>query len=322
LIPEGLPPPPFEPYFRHGHLATIAGNFWKRNLDLVRFPAAERVFQTEAEVRVMAKHHRPDSTAASARVVILHGLEGSHESGYCQSLAQACLLRGWEVYRLNMRGCGGTEALSKTLYHAGLTSDLRSILSILAPPVFLAGFSLGGNVVLKLAGELGCNLIGKVAGVAAVSTPLDLAECCRSLRHWSNRVYESRFVDGLKARYRRRHAQHPSHYSLDGLDAIRTVIDFDDRITAPYFGFGNAARYYATQSAQEFLGGIAVPGLLIHAQDDPMIPFAVYERARVEANPKLRLITPAHGGHVGFISRRTPRFWVDEVIPPFFDTLV
>ena len=115
----------FRPFFKNAHLATIAGNFWKRNLDLTRFPGRPSIWDTEPGVQVMAMSHEPGGTAIG-ELFILHGLEGSHDSGYCQSLAQTALARGFRVHRLNMRGCGGTEGLSKTLYHAGLTQDLSS----------------------------------------------------------------------------------------------------------------------------------------------------------------------------------------------------
>lgn len=311
----------FQPFFKNPHLSTIAGNFWRRNLQAERYPAQPTLFATEPGVQVMAMSHEPQSEPLG-ELFILHGLEGSHDSGYCQSLAQAALERGFRVHRLNMRGCGGTEGLSKTLYHAGLTIDLRMILEQRRAagfgPFFVAGFSLGGNVALKLAGELGERGPEYLAGVASVSTPIDLHACCIELRKGKNRLYEERFVASLKARYRRRAAEHPDIYSLDGLDAIRTVIGFDDQITARYFGFGSAERYYALQSSQQFLEQIRVPTLMIQSKDDPMIPFGVYERANPESNPHIRLRATAHGGHVGFIARHHPRFWVDQPIVEFF----
>lgn len=265
----------------------------------------------------MAMTHEP--AEPRAELICLHGLEGSHDSGYLQSLAQAALGEGFRIHRLNMRGCGGTEGLSKSLYHAGLTADLHHILRQLDGrlPVFLAGFSLGGNVMLKLAGELGAAT--GLAGIAAVSVPLDLHACCLKMMRPENRLYEARFVLSLKRRFARRAAEHPELYDVRHLEGIRTVIEFDDRITAPYFGFGNAVNYYATQSSQNFLDAIRVPTLVIQAEDDPLIPFEVYRRhAAFRTNPALRLMAVPHGGHVGFIARRQPRFWVDRQILAFF----
>ena len=307
--------PAFDPFFRNAHLATIAANFWKRNLT---FPSSPTVFETEHDVKVMAMTSQPAGPPIGT-LVALHGLEGSHNSGYLQSLAQAALTAGLAVHRLNMRGCGGTEALSRTLYHAGLTADLRAILPRLQPPVFLAGFSLGGNVVLKLLGELGDEARGLVTAAAACSVPIDLEACCRQMMKPENRIYERRFVRSLKGRYLRRAAEYPDVYKTAGLDQIRTVMEFDDSITAPYFGFGDAERYYATQSSQHVLERIAVPVLMIQAQDDPLIPYPVYERqSAFQRNPYLRLVATQHGGHVGFIARRPPRFWLDGAMTGFF----
>ena len=315
-------PPPFDPLFRNAHLATIAANFWQR--PALALPEQPTYFRTEPDVQVMALTQTP--AKPRGELVLLHGLEGSHESGYARSLAHVALAQGYRTHRLNMRGCGGTEGLSQTLYHAGLTSDVRFILEQFRRegrgPVFLAGFSLGGNVVLKLLGELGETEL--VAGAAAISTPLDLEACCRRMMEPQNWLYGNRFVTRLKDRYRERHRLNPEHYRphadrLQALDQVRSVYDFDDHITAPYFGFGTASRYYATQSSGAFLAGIRVPTLVVQAQDDPLIPFSVYRA--YEWRTPLQLLAPEHGGHVGFLARRNPRFWVDEAITAFFGPL-
>lgn len=307
----------FEPLFKQGDLATIAANFWPRNLDEARYPGLRELHRTEERVQVMAVRHEP-AGPVRGELIVLHGLEGSHESGYMKSMAQAALERGLRVHRLNTRTCGGTEGLAPTLYHAGLTSDLKWIVGKLREegrgPVFLAGYSLGGNVVLKLAGELGERApeLG-IAGVVSVSTPLDLMACCLRMQEKRNFVYSSKFIDRLKARYRRRAAEFPEVFPLEGLDEVKSVLEFDDRFTSKAFGFGNAERYYATQSSQNFLEGIAVPGLLIHAADDPLIPVWVYEKANPEKNRNLRLLMTRHGGHVGFLARGGKRFWAEEI---------
>ena len=316
--------PTFEPLFRNAHLATIAANFWQRpRLDTPQLPT---YFQTESDVQVMAITQSP--AEIKGELIMLHGLEGSHQSGYMRSLAHAALGQGYRTHRLNMRGCGGTEQLSQTLYHAGLTSDLHFILKQFERerrgPVFLAGFSLGGNVILKLLGELGETKL--IAGAAAVSTPIDLEACCRRMMEPQNWLYGNRFVSRLKQRYQERHRLNPEHYRphqdrLALLSEIRTVMDFDDRITAPYFGFGTAVRYYASQSSGSFLAGIRVPTLVVQAQDDPLIPFAVYQQHPWAQYPQLQLLAPPHGGHVGFLAKENPRFWVDQAITTFFRSL-
>lgn len=307
---------PFDPLFKNGDLTTIAANFWPRNLDEAIYPGVRDLHQTEPTVRVLAIRHDP-ALPVRGELIVLHGLEGSHDSGYMRSMAAAGLSRGLRVHRLNMRTCGGTEGLAPTLYHAGLTCDLLSIVRKLKSqgrgPIFLMGYSLGGNVVLKLAGELGEGAReAGLHGVVSVSTPLDLMACCLRMQEKRNFLYSGKFIDKLKARYRRRAAEFPDLFPLDGLESVGSVLEFDDKFTSKAFGFGNAAKYYETQSSQGFLHRIAVPGLLIHSADDPLIPPWVYEKAAPERNPHLKLELTRHGGHVGFLARSGPRFWAEE----------
>lgn len=262
--------------------------------------------------------HRPQA-APKAHIVMVHGLEGSSDAGYKRSMAQHALDADYAVHRFNMRSCGGTEHLSLSNYHSGQTSDLLFYLRLLRSesdiiPIFLVGFSLGGNVVLKLTGELGEAARDLIAGTCAVSTPIDLAACVRRLRHPSNFIYEQRFVRSLKARIRKRAKQAPDQYSLEGLERIRTVYEFDDAYTAKLFGFGTADNYYATQASINFLDAIRVRTLVIQAKDDPLIPFEIYDHPAFRTNPCLTLLTPEHGGHLGFLSRERPRFWLDPLV--------
>jgi len=249
----------------------------------------------------------------------VHGLEGSSESGYARSLAQAALEDGAAVHRFHMRSCGGTEAWSGAqLYHSGQTSDLEFVLRDVrrqsTAPVHLTGFSLGGNVVLKLAGELGERAAGLIDSVCAVSTPIDLAACAKRLRAPQNRFYAARFLARLRNRVRVKEKLSPGLFRTDLLESVRTIEEFDDTFTAPAFGFGTAARYYTSQSSNQFLDAIRVPALLIQAKDDPLIPFAIFDHPAFRSNPLLRLLAVEHGGHVGFLSRTRPRLWLDRVI--------
>lgn len=248
--------------------------------------------------------------------MLLHGLEGSSNAGYFKSFAQDALLRGFGIHRSNMRTCGGTETLSETMYHSGLTSDTRFILEQIhrtrPGPLFLLGFSLGGNVALKLAGELGVNNL--LTGVCAVSTPIDLAACVRTLDRPSNRIYARRFLKRLKERIRLKTRLSPHLYSDEDLDAVTGIWEFDDRYTGPLFGFGNAENYYRTQSSRNFLDAIRTPSLVIHAKDDPLVPVSTYQHHAFAENPYLKLLLLEHGGHLGFLSREKPRFWLDGVV--------
>lgn len=311
--------PDFQPIFRNPHLLTIAGNFWTRKIDNVRFPAVRKLHRIDARTTIVAYEHQPESPRA--QIVVVHGLEGSADAGYIASFSQQALTRGFGVHRVNLRTCGGTEELCETMYHSGLTGDTREILNQIRTetglPTFLIGFSLGGNMALKLAGEVGETDV--LSGVCAVSAPIDLAACVRTLDKRSNLLYARRFLDRLRARVQRKSRLSPHLYSREGLEEVKTIWEFDDRFTAPLFGFGTAANYYATQSAVNFLHAIRVPTLVIHAQDDPLVPFEVYRHEAFQSNPALTLVAPKRGGHLGFLSRSRPRFWLDGVALDWMD---
>jgi uncharacterized protein len=201
------------------------------------------------------------------------------------------------------------------MYHSGLTSDTREIAERIrarsGKPFFLVGFSLGGNVALKLAGELGHSDL--FSGLCAVSTPIDLAVCVRNMDRPGNFLYAHRFLNRLCGRVRRKSRLAPHLYTEIGLQDVKTIWEFDDRFTAPFFGFGTAANYYATQSAIRYLDAIRTPSLVIAAKDDPLVPFEVYNHPAFRTNPVLSLLAPQYGGHLGFLARTKPRFWVDNV---------
>lgn len=298
----------FQPLVRNPHLLTIAGHFWPRSLDTVRFPVSSQLFETEPGVKVLVKTQRPPAHHRG-RMVLVHGLESSADAGYMLSMAQAGLEAGYTVHRFQLRGCGDDQRLSSTMYHGGLTVDLLCFLRSLGEPAFLVGYSLGGNLALKLAGELGTGAAGLIAGVCAISTPIDLAACGRRLAERANWIYERRFVRKLA----RKLAASGLVPNAD-LSRRRSLWEFDDEFTARLWGFGTAGNYYATQSSNRFLGRISVPTLLVQAKDDPIIPFEVFHHPALSANPNLELVAPDHGGHLGFISRQPPWFWNDEVV--------
>jgi predicted alpha/beta-fold hydrolase len=303
---------PFQPLIANPHVLTIAGNFWSRKLDTLRFPVEAKLYETEPGIQVLVQSQRP-SGHVKGEIVLVHGLEGSGEAGYMRSLAQAGLESGFAVNRFHLRTCGGTEHLCRTLYHAGLTSDLLAILREYQKqgrtPVHLVGFSLGGNMVLKLAGELSHRAGDLIADVCAVSTPIDLAACAERMNEWDNRLYQERFLKRMRKRLIATGRSHRSE-----VRRLRSIFELDDRFTAPSFGFRSAGHYYSTQSSKDFLHAIRVPALVIQAKDDTFVPFRIFAHAAFSENPSLQLLTPDHGGHLGFISRRRPRFWVDQVV--------
>ena len=295
---------PYIPLFSNGDANTVVGRYWPVGLEA----GEERVFATEPGVRVTGRCHWRSRGAAVA--VLVHGLEGSCEANYVRSMARALLVAGFNVLRMNVRTCGGTEHLAPTLYHSGLTSDLRAIVEELRDhSLFLIGFSMGGNQALKLAGEWGERAPAHVRGVCAISAPIDLASCARRLTEPRNRIYELRFLSGLRARLQRKARLQPERFSLQPLARVRSIIDFDHYVTAPAFGFRDAWDYYEQSSALPGLAAVRIPSLLIQARDDPFIPFECF---RLPANPALRLLDPPHGGHVSFLSRGRPRFWAAQ----------
>ncbi len=290
---------------------------------MARFPAVRRDYAIDSKTTVVAFEHQPQPSARG-QVVFLHGLEGSADAGYIASFAQEALVRGFGVHRLNMRTCGNTETLSETMYHSGLTGDTQEIIQRIwkrgIGPVFLVGFSLGGNVALKLAGEF-CQT-NFLAGVVAVSTPLELVDCVREMDKPSNSLYARRFLDRLRGRIRRKSQLAPQFYNTKGLDEVKSIWEFDDRFTAPFFGFGTAENYYRTQSAARFLHLIRVPTLVIAAKDDPLVPFKIYDNPVFQTNFALELLTTEHGGHLGFLARSRPRFWVDGIALDWMEQLL
>ncbi len=294
---------------------------WTRPLDTARFPVTDTLFQPEPGVKVLVQSQQPRGPARG-EVVLVHGLEGSGDSGYMRSMAQTALDAGFAAHRFHMRTCGGTAHLCETLYHGGLTSDLLAWLCHLKEtrlreratvPVFLAGFSLGGNLVLKLAGELEDRARDLIAAVSSVSTPIDLEACSRHMGTARNRLYDLHFV-----RQMRRRTAATGRFSGEALRRARSIYEFDDKFTAPSFGFRSAEHYYSTQSAAGFLSRIRVPTLLIQSRDDTFIPFSVYSHPALSGNPSIELVVTEHGGHLGFIAKGRPRLWAEHAVMEWF----
>jgi predicted alpha/beta-fold hydrolase len=230
---------------------------------------------------------------------------------------------GLNVVRMNVRNCGGTEHLTPTLYHSGFTSDLRALLFELIeqdklPDICLLGFSMGGNHALKLAGELGDAAPPELKGVCAVSPPIDLELCSIAIREPRNFIYDRRFLTSLKARMHVKNQLFPGLVDLEKLARARKLWDFDEIVTAPHFGFRDARDYYRQASSLPYLAKIKVPTLLIHAQDDPFIPFTPF--AELPPHEYVKLLTPRHGGHVGFWQPRqngSGNYWAEQTAVDF-----
>jgi len=321
---------PFEvhPLLRNAHAMTMASAFVPRQFDI---PSAEsRLFQVDPESRLLGHcHWQPGERKNVPLLVIVHGLEGSSDSNYVRGIAEKAFYRGFHVVRLNQRNCGGTEALSPTLYNSGMSADYRAVLEELSTrdgfgQIFFAGYSMGGNLVTKMAGEFGAEIPEALRGVCAVCPALDLGACADALERRENYLYQRHFVAGLMSRYARKQKLFPERYSLNGLGPVRTVRQFDDLITAPRFGYRDAQDYYEHAGAKRVAVRIRVPFLMITAQDDPFVPYASFLAAKIEENSAIQFLAPAHGGHCGFISKRRgkERFWAEQRIVDFCASLV
>ena len=312
------PYPPYRPLLRNGNLQTIVARHWPMPSRAGPWLCEERYFQTSPDVKVLAHLDTHAGREAGPTIVAIHGLAASSEAPYMLRLAQAALAAGMNVVRLNVRNCGGTEHLSPTLYHSGLTEDLHSVVQQLAPRLLvLAGFSMGANMVLKAAGEWGARPPSHVKGVCGISVPIRLRQCSRHLGIPKNRFYELRFLRQLRKTVRLKQRIMPERFSSLRPGAARSIYEFDDKVTAPAFGFRDADDYYQQSSASRFLEHIRVPALIIQAKDDPFIPFEVFDDPVFVENPFLQLVAPEHGGHVAFLSRRSPRFWAQDLAVRF-----
>jgi len=315
----------FEPHplLRNGHVMTIVSAFSWRKFDLPR--AEERQFEVEPGSKILGHcHWREGKRKDTPVLALVHGLEGSSESNYMKGIAEKAWERGFHVVRLNQRNCGGTEQLTPTLYNSGMSGDYRAVLEELAgvdgfEQIFFAGYSMGGNLVTKMAGELGAAAPAQLRGVCAVCPALDLAACADALERRENYFYQRHFVTKLMAHYGRKAEMFPEQYSKNGFGPVRTVREFDDAITAPRFGYRDAQEYYEAASAKGVVGDVRVPMLAITAQDDPFVPYQAIQATAVERNEAIRFIAPKYGGHCGFISPHSgpERFWAEERIVEF-----
>ncbi|HXI25530.1 MAG TPA: alpha/beta fold hydrolase [Pyrinomonadaceae bacterium] len=336
---------PFVPprVLTHGDLQTLGAYFWRgryRPRDVT--DDEERLFQVDSETKVLARcRWQPDRTER-ATLVLWHGVEGSTTSAYMLATAAKAFAAGFNVARVNIRNCGGTEHLTPTLYHGGMSGDARAVIQELIdrdrlPRIFVGGFSLGGNVILKMAGEYGDQAPAALAGVIAISPSVDLRASSDLLMTRRNLIYHKDFLYYLKRRIKAKEKLFPGRYDSSGLHHIKTLRQFDDTYIAPAFGFAGVDDYYAKASSLPYINRIRVPTLFLQAQDDPLVPIGplseimngfsqqeLIDEVRFAANPHVLLITPARGGHVAFLSAGSEgedRFWAENRLIDFCRSL-
>ncbi len=311
-------------WLRNGHAMTIAT--WARPRTLRSLPQPERrEFRTASDTTVVAACHWQAQRTEHGTLLLLHGLEGSSDAHYMRGIADKAFRAGLNVVRLNQRNCGGTEHLTPGLYHSGLTADPHAVLRELIehdrlPSVVLAGYSMGGNVLLRLAGELGADAPPQLKGVAAVSPVIDLEACVSAIEQPAQYVYQWNFMRNLRRSMRRKAEAFPGAYDVGPLARLRTIRGFDDAYTAPHHGFGDAANYYQQASALRVIDRIRIPALIISAADDPFVPPSIFDAPELRSNPHVRVEITPHGGHCAFLSERNADddgYWAESAIVSF-----
>ncbi len=322
-------PSEYRPRFGSGHIQTLYA--WARRRRFPALPTPEaRSFDVAADARVLAPCHWHERPAEHPTLLLLHGLEGSSFAHYICGISDKAWAAGWNVVRLNQRNCGNTEHLSRGLYHSGLTHDPLHVLRELIErdgvrAAAIAGYSLGGNLALKLAGELGDAVPAELQAVCAVSPTMDLPACVDALERRSNLAYEFNFVRNLKARMRRKAALFPDVFPLEPLRRVWTVRQFDEAYTAPHHGFRDAADYYHRASALRTIDRIRIPTLILTAADDPFVPVEAFRHPAVAGNPSISVVVTSRGGHCAFLEHGGDGYdgyWAEREIVRFVNSQV
>jgi hypothetical protein len=290
---------------RGGHLQTLASFFLPRR---IAPPTAEkRLIEVEPGVQVLCHCHWQPDRANALTVIIVHGLEGSSESQYMLGIAAKGTAVGMNVVRMNQRNCGGTDALSPTLYHSGRSQDIAAVAQNLIHQdrisrFALVGFSMGGNLVLKLAGEWGRESPPQFRAIAAVCPAVNLAASADALHLPGNRLYEYYFMWQLRRRLRTKARLFPQVFDTSRMQSVTSLRDFDDKVTAYYCGFEGASDYYERSAAANVVDRIAVPTLILHAANDPFIRILPETRQKILSNPNITFVETDDGGHCSFLA--------------------
>jgi uncharacterized protein len=291
---------------RGGHLQTVANFFLRRRI--APPPAESRLIEVEPGVQVLCHCHWQPDRKNALTVIIVHGLEGSSESPYMLGIAAKGMAAGMNVVRMNQRNCGGTDELSPTLYHSGRSQDIAAVAQNLLDQdrisrLALAGFSMGGNLVLKLAGEWGKEGPPQFRAVVAVCPSMNLAASADALHLTGNRVYEYYFMWQLRRRLRAKAKLFPKAFDASRLRGVTTLRNFDDKITAYYCGFEGASDYYERSAAANVVDRIALPTLILHAANDPFIRILPETRQKILSNPNINFVETRDGGHCSFLAK-------------------
>jgi predicted alpha/beta-fold hydrolase len=290
-----------------GHTQTIASFLMPRRIHLP--PAEERLVEVVPGIKVRCWcHWQPHDRAEALTLIVVHGLEGSSDSQYMLGVARNGLAAGMNVVLMNQRNCGGMDYFAPTLYNSSLSGDVAAVAQNVVENdrvsrFALVGFSMGGNLVLKLAGEWGSDHPPQFRAVAAVCPAMDLAASADALHQVSNRIYEWYFLLQLFRRFRGKVKMFPNDFDVARLRGVSSLRLFDDRVTAYYCGFTGADDYYARAAAANVVDRIAVPALILHAANDPFIRMLPETLDRIAGNPNITYVETDDGGHCAFVGQ-------------------
>ena len=311
---------------RGGHVQTLASYLIGRRIHLPT--PEERLVEVERGVRVLCQCNWQPERKDKLTVIIIHGLEGSSESGYAVGIAEKGLALGMNVVRMNQRNCGGTDGLSPTLYHSGRSNDLAAIGKHFVEQdgvhrFAFVGYSMGGNLVLKLAGEWSTQAPTQFRAVAAVCPAMDLGASADALHRKANRLYEIYFLRKLRERMRTKARLFPDVFDVARLNGIRSLRDFDEQVTAYYSGFSGADDYYTRSAAANVVDRITAPALIIHAANDPFVRILPETRKKLAANSNITFIEAPDGGHCSFLAEPNgyDGHWAEQKVVEFLHQL-
>jgi len=257
-------------------------------------------------------------------VVLCHGLEGDTGSKYLRRLAGHLVANQYDIVAINFRSCSGEMNLAKRLYHSGETTDVNHVISLHEDDydsIHLIGFSLGGNVVLKLAGENPSGISKKIKSVQGISVPVQLASAAAEIVKPHNHIFEKRFIQDLSNKAIQKNDQYPGLFDLEKVAQIQNLMELDDLLTAPLHGFKNGQDYYAKSSSKQYLKDLSIPAQLINAHNDSFLGEECYPYEAARENPMFSFLDPAYGGHVGFVRPGRKWYWHELRIIEFLKSL-
>jgi predicted alpha/beta-fold hydrolase len=324
-------------FLNNGHLMTLAGNFLPRRWSLpqpeellVKVQEPFEGHEAYGPTYVLCHCHWQPADVRSQRltVVLVHGLEGSSDSQYVLGNSARAWAAGCNVVRMNMRSCGGTDRFSPAIYHSGCSNDVARVVDAIVAQhhlqsVALIGYSMGGNLVLKYAGELGTSAPAVLKAVVGISPLMDLAASSAALHESQNRFYEKYFLRSMTDRVRRKAELFPEiylpFYASGMLRKIHSMRDFDKYVVASFGGFAGADDYYYSVASSRVASQLTVPTLIVHSLDDPFIRMLFETREKLIANPHVSFIETCHGGHCAFLATATgyDGYWAEKTLLGF-----